>query len=258
MVLLHPGPGLRPRPLQGADRPVARGGDAGRLSRHARRAAAATPARPRSSGSSAGPTTCGSCATRCGSSGRSCSASGSARSSRSQYARAPPVASRRARPRRAGRADRAGALDRGLRAARRCGSARGRASASTARWTSRRSRTSCACASRCSRPRADERRDRPRRLEPRGADALDGRRGQGASTCAASSAPIEAPALVLAGEDDAWAPLESVREVADLPRRADALPELPGRAPLGLPRRAGGVRGAPAVPRRPPGGSGRA
>jgi pimeloyl-ACP methyl ester carboxylesterase len=27
---------------------------------------------------------------------------------------------------------------------------------------------------------------------------------------------VEAPALVLAGEDDAWAPLESVREAADL------------------------------------------
>jgi pimeloyl-ACP methyl ester carboxylesterase len=27
---------------------------------------------------------------------------------------------------------------------------------------------------------------------------------------------VEAPALVLAGEDDAWAPLESAREAADL------------------------------------------
>ena len=75
--------------------------------------------------------------------------------------------------------------------------------------------------------RADERRDRPRRLEPRGADALDARGGEGASICAPSSGG-RAPALVLAGEDDAWAPLESVREVATLlPGRP--LPELPVR-----------------------------
>ena len=60
---------------------------------------------------------------------------------------------------------------------------------------------------------------------------------------------IPVPVLVLAGEDDAWAPLESAREVAELlPGRP--LPELRARAPLDLPGRTRVLRGAPGLPRR--------
>ena len=69
---------------------------------------------------------------------------------------------------------------RGLRAARRRGGGRGRARATTARWTSRsvrRLRARLLPAALELRP--DERRDRARPLAPGGADGLDARRGEG-------------------------------------------------------------------------------
>ena len=54
---------------------------------------------------------------------------------------------------------------------------------------------------------------------------------------------VRAPALVLAGEDDAWAPLESAREAVEgLLAGPTRFRSFPRRSPLGLPRRAGGVQ----------------
>ena len=229
VVLLHPGPGF--------DHGLFKVTSARGWRRRHRSstsicgaADAAIPARLRSTRSSVGPTTCTSSARVLGSSGRSCSASGSARSSRSLRGAAirhepaalvlgAPVA--RIVPERS-------VAD--VRAARRAEDAPRWRGASTRRWTIR---------LRGLRPRllpaplelrADERRDRPRPLEPGGADGLDGRVRRRRSTCA-PSCRRSAPALVLAGRTTRGRhSSRCARSTSSSARRA--LPELRPRAPL--------------------------
>ncbi len=99
---------------------------------------------------------------------------------RAQVRRPPPAASGRARARSADRAGRAGAVDRGVRAARRRGRACGRGALLRRHGRAGIRRLPPRLLPAALELRAHERRDRPRRLEPGGADGVDARRGQGA------------------------------------------------------------------------------
>ena len=121
------------------------------------------------------------------------------------------------------------------------GRRRARWRGATARWTTTRSPTSSRLLSAPLELRDDERRDRPRSLEPGGADALDGRRGEDGRS------PRELPSIPC--PCSSWR-ARTTRGRRSSPRarsRAPArrpLPELRARAPLDLPGRTRVLRGA--------------
>ena len=253
VVLLHPGPGLRPRPLQGADRPVALGRDAGRLHRPARR----RPQRPEHAGGTArralGGRRQGAVRRASGSSARSCSASASARSSRSST----PPATRSIRPRSCSpRRSRASCPERSIAAYERLGGEDARAVAE--RFYEGMDEQGFAdflrvCFPLLSSYRAHERRDRPRRLEPGGADGVDARRGEGARPARRARHDPRAGARAGRGGGRVGAARARCRRSTSCSAGTSASAAIRMRTPLRLPRRARGLRGHAALPRRHPG-----
>ena len=144
------------------------------------------------------------------------------------YAARYPGPSGRARADRTGRADRARALDRGLRAARRRGGGRDRDARSTASWTSRLRRLPPRLLPAALDVRPHERRDRARRTGAREvliAGCAARRRSRPARVdCRRPGAGARARRR---GRSRS-APLESAREVADLLGRRDGVPQRPG------------------------------
>ncbi len=222
-----PRPRLRPRSLQGRDRPLALRRDAGHLPRHARRG----PQRPRHartiSGSSGGRTTSG-VLRRAPDRAPIVLGLGFGSVVALKYAARHPqhpgalvlALAGRARRTRSGRSrSTSGSVARRGEVARRFYDDMRRAG--IRRLPPRLLPAPVALS-------AHERRDRPRRLEPGG--AVEWMRGESKELdLRGRLGAIRAPAIVLAGEDDAWAPLESVQEVDELLRGTGAVPELSAR-----------------------------
>ena len=221
-------PGVRPRPLQGADRPVALGRDAGDLHGPARR----RPQRPEHAGRTArralGGRRQGAVRRRRDRAPRR--ARDRLRLGRRAEVRGPaPAASGRARARRADRAREPGAVDRGLRAARRRGRPCGRRALLRRHGRAGIRRLPPRLLPAALQLSAHERRDRPRRLEPGGADGVDARRGEGARP--ARRARHDPRAGARAGRRGGRVGAVRVRAGGlRAARRAQALPQLSARA----------------------------
>ena len=204
VVMLHPGPGFDHGLLQGSARPVARRAGAGRLSRPAWAAGAATYVRPRSFGFRAGRTTSGAVRrARDRAAGRAGARVRGAR--RPRVRGTAPGSSRWAHSRRSGGEDDAGGVDRDLRAPRRQHRPGGRGALLRVDGRPGVRRLPPRVLPAPVRLRALDRRHRARRVDARGADRVDARRGARLDLRDRIGA-VRAPTLVLAGEDDAWAP----------------------------------------------------